>query len=106
MGASPDLLVECSCCGQGVVEIKCPYSIVNKTPTPDNLPYLKAVHGRISLHKKHKYFAQIQGQMALSKRKWCHFFIHTLKDQYLQKIVFEQSYWEKLQSNLTYFYVH
>ena len=106
LGASPDLLVECSCCGQGIVEIKCPYSIVNKTPTSDNLPYLKTVEGKISLNRKHKYFAQIQGQMALSKRKWCHFFIFTLKDQYLEKIVFEQSYWEKLQSNLTYFYVH
>ena len=66
LGASPDL--ECSCCGQGVVEIKCPYSIVNKTPTSDNLPSLKTVEGKISVNRKRKYFAQIQGQMALSKR--------------------------------------
>ena len=24
VGASPDALVECTCCGKGVVEIKCP----------------------------------------------------------------------------------
>ena len=26
LGASPDALIKCSCCGQGIVEIKCPYS--------------------------------------------------------------------------------
>jgi len=26
LGASSDALIECSCCGQGIVEIKCPYS--------------------------------------------------------------------------------
>ena len=34
LGASPDLIVECSCRGKGVVEIKCPYSIVEESPTP------------------------------------------------------------------------
>ena len=27
LGASPDLIVECICCGKGFVEIKCPSSI-------------------------------------------------------------------------------
>ena len=30
MGASPDGLVSCSCCGNGVVEIKCPYTCKDK----------------------------------------------------------------------------
>ena len=25
LGASPDDIVQCDCCGKGVVEIKCPY---------------------------------------------------------------------------------
>ena len=25
LGATPDLLLECACCGKGVLEIKCPY---------------------------------------------------------------------------------
>lgn len=39
-GASPDLLIECSCCGKGVLEIKCPYSIANAIPSPQNLSFL------------------------------------------------------------------
>lgn len=27
LGATPDLLVECSCCGAGVVEVKCPWKV-------------------------------------------------------------------------------
>jgi len=30
IGASPDGLVECSCCGKGTLEIKCPYSCRDK----------------------------------------------------------------------------
>lgn len=26
-GASPDGIVECDCCGRGVLEIKCPYTL-------------------------------------------------------------------------------
>lgn len=27
ISASPDLVIECECCGKGLVEIKCPYAI-------------------------------------------------------------------------------
>ena len=30
MGASPDGIVQCDCCGKGVVEIKCPFSCRDK----------------------------------------------------------------------------
>ena len=32
LGASPDGLVCCSCCGKGLLEIKCPYSIRDRDP--------------------------------------------------------------------------
>ena len=32
LGASPDGLVTCSCCGDGLLEIKCPYSLLHTTP--------------------------------------------------------------------------
>ena len=59
LGASPDLIVECSCCGKGVVEIKCPYSVVDESPTPGNLSYLIYSNGQVTLNNKHNYFAQI-----------------------------------------------
>ena len=32
LGASPDGLVSCTCCGEGVIEIKCPYGIRELDP--------------------------------------------------------------------------
>ena len=37
LGASPDLFVECSCCGKGILEVKCPFFIANDIPTDLNL---------------------------------------------------------------------
>ena len=31
LGASPNALVECSCCGEGVLEIKCPFKYKEST---------------------------------------------------------------------------
>lgn len=41
VGASPDAVVSCSCCGEGILEIKCPYSIENQIPSENNLRYLR-----------------------------------------------------------------
>ena len=32
LDASPDALIECECCGKGLVEMKCPYSICSDDP--------------------------------------------------------------------------
>ena len=32
IGASPDAIVTCDCCGKGIVEIKCPYCFRDKLP--------------------------------------------------------------------------
>ena len=36
-GASLNVLVECTCCLKGLLEIKCPRSIATERPTPDNV---------------------------------------------------------------------
>ena len=95
LGASPDLIVECSCCGGGVLQIKCPYSIVDENPTPENLSDLIYSNGQVMLKKKHHYFAQIQVQMAITKRKWCHFLVYTQEGMHLETIHFDAEYWQK-----------
>ena len=74
LGASPDGLVECQCCGKGVVEIKCPYSIAHEHPSHTNLNYLCLRNDGKTIKQNHAYFSQLQGQMAISKRYYCDFF--------------------------------
>ena len=99
-GASPDSIVECSCSGKGVLGIKFPYSIVDESPTPENLSYLIYSNGQVTLKKKHHYFAQIQGQIAITKRKWCHVLFYTQRGMHLETIQFDAEYRKKNRGEL------
>ena len=57
LGATPDLLLECACCGKGVLENKCLYSILNEIPSAENLPYLEMSEGSERLKENHAYLA-------------------------------------------------
>ena len=45
--ASPDILVTCHCCGNGVVEIKCPESICESVPSEEKLHYVIKVVDKV-----------------------------------------------------------
>lgn len=83
IAASPDLLIFCSCCGDGCVEIRCP--LITKCNTCSSFCtckisiYLIDKSEKLSLKINHSYFAQVQGQMYVTGRKWYDFFVYTLK---------------------------
>jgi len=58
LGASPDLLIECFCCGEAVVEIKNPFTIANEIPSAHNLSYLYLLWGSSSRDKEPFYHCQ------------------------------------------------
>ena len=62
IGASSDAVVSCSCCGKGVLQIKCPYSIANQIPSGSNLTNLRktTVDGKVKLVISHPYYSQVQ----------------------------------------------
>ena len=75
LGASPDGYLTCVCCNQRrTVEVKCPFSI--KDSDPSDAPYLDPAG---NLQKGHKYYAQVQGQLALTGLKECIFGVYTTK---------------------------
>ena len=66
-GASPDGVVDCSCCGRGVLKIKCPYcyreSSITAAVSEDPKFCLKEIGREICLDSTHSYYYQIQTQM-------------------------------------------
>ncbi len=100
LGASPDGAVYDpfnSMQPYGFLEVKCPYSARNLTPTEAcgvNGFYcrLNSV-GQLELKENHNYYAQVQGQMAIGERPWCDFVVFTLKGISIQRIPYNQSYW-------------
>ena len=60
----------------GFIEVKCPYSSRNLSPAEacensDFFCMYDQDSNQLKLKKAHKYFAQIQSQMAIGERPWC-----------------------------------
>ena len=77
IGASPDGIVWCECCGRGALEIKCPYchqgESIDKAATHDKKFCLKKIDGSLSLDKTHAYYYQVQTQMFVCDVSYCEF---------------------------------
>ena len=72
LGATPDGIVSCSCCGTGLLEVKCPFKYRDSNPCEinDTSFYLQIEpDGTTSLNQAHDYYYQVQGQMAIWSRK-------------------------------------
>ena len=112
-GASVDGLVRCTTCGDGLVEIKCPYGTAthtyrNLTPVacaaqPGFCCYIQ--DGRLCLKTSHSYHYQIQGQMAVCNVDWVDFVIWTKKDISVQRVVRDRNFWDGMLPKLQEFYV-
>ncbi|XP_077967946.1 uncharacterized protein LOC144422063 [Styela clava] len=104
LGASPDMVVYCKCCGDGVLEIKCPYSLRDTSPACSPPPYIVYEGGEPKLKTTHPYYFQVQGQMAISKTKWCDFFVYSVHGHIRCRIMFDESFWMGIKPKLRYFF--
>ena len=99
LGATPDGFVTCTCCRDGLVEIKCPFS--GKDSHPDVLKSKKNsflnTHG---LTTSHKYYTQVQGQLLITEKDYCDFVVWTPCGITTQRIHQDLSFIEKLEKNL------
>ena len=92
IAASPDRKVSCECCGEELVEIKCPYSIKESIPSADNLTYLQIVDATTILKRNSDYFYQVQGQMAVTELSYTDFFVFTIHGHFTERIKFDKDF--------------
>jgi hypothetical protein len=104
IGASPDGLVSCTCCGDGLVEIQCPLNISCAVPTADNQDCLQKIDGQTHISKAHSYYTQVQCQLAVTKREWCDFCIYTKNGHFLDRVYFDNVHWQKVEQNCDQFF--
>ena len=105
IGKIPDAVVSFSCCGKGLLEIKCPYSIAHQIPCDSNLTYPRksAVNGKVNLVSIHPYYTQIQTQMGVTGRRWCDVLVYTRHGIHLERIMFDQHKWLQILDAAEYF---
>jgi len=68
----------------GIVEVKCPYSIRNEKISFTKLKYLNSANGQ--LNKTNLYYYQVQGLMEVLNRNWCDFVIFSKCDMIIERI--------------------
>ena len=99
LGASPDGITRCDCCGEGILEIKCPFSA--KEVHPDNLKSHTCafITDTGHINHKHRYYTQVQGQLMITNKIFCDFFIWTPKGNKTIRIYHDVQFWEKLEKS-------
>ena len=94
MGATPDGLVSCGCCGNGVLEIKCPYSCRQKDlveASEDSSFFLcQSEEGVIKLKESHQYYYQVQMQMKFCNVEYCDFVVWN-KESWINQRIYAKS---------------
>lgn len=108
LGASPDGVID----EETIVEIKCPASAANMTPTEAILKKKitfcvldESDPQKIKLKQNHNYFYQVQGQLNITKKRYCIFVVWTPKGILFEKIEKDTGFWESILNKLRKFYM-
>ena len=109
LGATPDSKVNDpgAFFQHGIVEIKCPEGKRDCCPaaaTTDQKFSIEQISGTYRLRRDTEYYAQVQGQMALTGSEWCDFVVYTEKGMVIERILFDSQYWKALEQKLVWFY--
>ena len=111
LGASPDGIVydPVSEDPNGLLEIKCPYTYRDVNPqeaAQQKTFFCTSENHYLLLKTQHHYYYQVQGQMAICKRKWCDFVVFTNAGISVERIKFNEEFWKNMVTKLKTFYVH
>ena len=88
------------------LEVKYPFKIFNKTIKEGarECDFFTIKNNQIKLNKNHKYYTQINSQMAITNCKSAYFIFWTLKDLYVEVVKFDQELWDKMKTSLDVFF--
>ena len=107
-GASLDGIICCECCGEGIIEIKCPYKHRDKSPhdVSDPLFYLQRDdNGKLHLKNSHQYYYQVQGQIAVCEKEYCDFVCWTPEGMHVERILPDSAHFAETKPALDYFFI-
>ena len=89
LGATPDSMINCECCGKGTLEVKCPYC-VRDAHIADALgkdSSLEQRDGTICLKRSHAHYYQCQAQMFVCDADYTDYVVWTNKDIHIERIL-------------------
>ena len=100
LGASPDGIVQCTCCGKGVLEIKCPYNArectISDAVHENLIDCLEKTPCGFSLKHSHSYYYQIQTQLFICEATYADLVVWTTKDCFIERIISEYDFFMEI----------
>ena len=109
LATSPDGIIPLANGKFGVVEVKCPYKHRNNSievacKDPAFCLFRNTENGQISLNRRHDYYFQVTGQIALTGAEFCDFVVWTDVDIHIERIMFDVELWTDMKDKLSHFY--
>ena len=99
LGATPDGIVSCDCCGTGLLEIKCPFTYKHSvlSDIDDEKFYLqKTGNGEFMLSKTHQYYFQVQAQLSICDKPYSDFVCWTTCSIHMERIHADSEFMESI----------
>ena len=94
MGVIPDALIDCYYCGDGCLEIKCPFTGREKFifKLSGDYSFLIEETAITKLNFNDNYYYQIQCHLFVTTKNYCDFFVRTTKEWYLERISIDMEF--------------
>ena len=100
IGASPDGIVNCRCCGEGTLEIKCPFCHMNdsieKAISTDKSFCIEKAGDIYTLKKSHQYYYQVQTQISVCQKDYGDFVVWTSEGVFIERILPDPDFFKSL----------
>ena len=93
-GVSPDGLVQCTCYGEGLVEIKCPYTL-RESSHFGQLAWMCLVDDIYCLSWSHRHYFQVQMQLFVTNKMHCDFVVWSPEGLFVERIYPDREWWVK-----------
>ena len=87
LGATPDCIVYCDCCGGGVLEVKCPYCYIEDIPEANETWFcITKDDDAWSLKCNHAYYYQVQLQLHVCNMSYVDFVVWSQETTVIERI--------------------
>ena len=108
LGASPDGVISCNCCGERILEIKCPWTsrerLISEYITKPESCLTYDDSNKIIFKNSHPYMQQIQLQMFVTGRLYCDFEVFLVKESVTIRTMKDVNYENDVVPKRSYFY--
>ena len=94
LDASPDGQVQYTCCGEGLLEVKCPYTL-RESSDFGQLAWMCLVDDICGLNRSHHHYFQVHMQLFVTNKMYCDFVVWSPEGLLVERIYPDREWWVK-----------